>query len=422
MTTQSTTGDASRYTHRRQMAGVGLVSFFSAGVSYVVLVLVAHALSPQENAVFLTYWALLFGTFGVLTGLFSESARAGFGSENPARAGRPRLVGSALGFGLGLCLLLGAIGALVSTLLLDRQHAWMIGIVAVAGVGFSGHLAVSGVLAGQQRWDGMALVTLWEAMTRLVSVLIVFLLVPSLTALALVSAVPALAWLVLLLRRKVRQTLHARSDTDVRQQLANFGHASVASACTAALVVGFPILIRLTTDRAAYLGAAGLLLAISLTRAPLMVPLNAYQGVAIAHFMSRRHEGLRGLYPVLGVTVVATGVAAGLAATIGPWVFGMLLGEQYQITGRLLAGLTAGAGALAALTLTGACCLAIGAHRGYAVGWMCSTAVAILVLLLPIELNVRVVLALVLGPLIGILVHSWSIKRTFVASGPARDA
>ena len=213
MTTQSTTGDASRYTHRRQMAGVGLVSFFSAGVSYVVLVLVAHALSPQENAVFLTYWALLFGTFGVLTGLFSESARAGFGSENPARAGRPRLVGSALGFGLGLCLLLGAIGALVSTLLLDRQHAWMIGIVAVAGVGFSGHLAVSGVLAGQQRWDGMALVTLWEAMTRLVSVLIVFLLVPSLTALALVSAVPALAWLVLLLRRKVRQTLHARIPT-----------------------------------------------------------------------------------------------------------------------------------------------------------------------------------------------------------------
>lgn len=399
---------------RRQATGVGISALFSAAVSYVVLLIAAHTLPAADNAIFLAYWALLFGTFGVITGLNPEAARSAFDRDRPTRP-FPRVVPAAIGFGTGACVVLGLTGAVWAGRVLDTEHSWLVAVVVMAGIAFSGHLAVTGVLAGRQRWHGLIFATVCEASVRLVCVVLALLFVDTLAGIAIASAVSAAAWLLLLGRRDVRSALAAHGDASLRVQFGNFAHACTASASSAALVVGFPVLIRLTSSPAEYLGAAGLLLAITLTRAPLMVPLNAYQSVALTHFLRHRDEGLRPLYVIAGAVLATTVAAGGLAALAGPWLFEVLVGDRYAVSGGLLAGLTVGAGLLALLTLTGACCLAVGSHRTYAAGWVFATVVAVLVLLLPVGLEQRTVLSLVVAPVFGTLLHAssvWAAYRT----------
>jgi len=91
---------------------------------------------------------------------------------------------------------------------------------------------------------------------------------------------------------------------------------------------------------AEWITAAPLLLAISLTRTPLLIPLNAYQGVAIAHFIAERGRGIAVLLrPACAILAVgALGSAA--AYLIGPFIMTAFFGPDYPVDRRLLAGLT----------------------------------------------------------------------------------
>ena len=77
----------------------------------------------------------------------------------------------------------------------------------------------------------------------------------------------------------------------------------------------------------------------------------------------------------------------------------------------MLAWLTAAAVAIALLTLTGAAAVAAALHRAYAVGWVGATVASVLLLLLPLGLETRTVVALLCGPLVGIAVHLGALAR-----------
>jgi hypothetical protein len=190
----------------------------------------------------------------------------------------------------------------------------------------------------------------------------------------------------------------------------------LSTASSGALVVGFPVLLRLTTDAQAFALAAPLLLAVQLTRAPLLIPLNAYQGVALTHFLERRDQGIRPLLRIAGAILAAGLVGAGAAALLGPWILSVLP-SGYQVSPAVLAGLTLTAAGLALLTLTGAAVLALGAHRRYALGWLAATGCSALVLLVPGTLEMRVLASLALGPVLGIAVHATALGR---GPGPHR--
>ena len=76
------------------------------------------------------------------------------------------------------------------------------------------------------------------------------------------------------------------------------------------------------------------ILAVTLTRAPLLVPLNAMQGNLIAYFVDQRSARLRALLRptllVVGFGVIAVPVA-GLA---GPWLLRIAFGPEYQAGGH----------------------------------------------------------------------------------------
>jgi len=95
----------------------------------------------------------------------------------------------------------------------------------------------------------------------------------------------------------------------------------------------------------------------------------------------------------------------------GPWLLRVGFGDGYRASGALLAWLTAGAVAIAVLTVTGAATVAAALHRAYSVGWVSATVASALLLTLPLGLETRTVVALVCGPLVGIAVHLGALAR-----------
>jgi hypothetical protein len=219
------------------------------------------------------------------------------------------------------------------------------------------------------------------------------------------AAVATAAWLIALATSAdTRATLAMRADRSTRQHVAGLTHALIASASTAILVVGFPVLIELTTPDDIVVSTAPLLLAISLTRAPLLLPLNAFQGVAIAHFVEHPDRRSRTLSIVVAAVVIAGALGAGLAALVGPWLMKVVLHQD--IGAATLAGLTGAGALLALLTLTGTAVLALGRHRFYSAGWAVASILAVLLLLLPWQLEERVLVSLWVSPLVGAGIHA----------------
>ena len=100
-----------------------------------------------------------------------------------------------------------------------------------------------------------------------------------------------------------------------------------------------------------------------------------------------------------------------LAGVFGPWLLRTGFGAEYLASGELLAWLTAAAVAIALLTLTGAATVAAARHRAYSMGWVSATVTSTLLLLLPMQLETRTVIALLCGPLVGMAVHLGALAR-----------
>lgn len=400
--------------------GVGLASLVAAGAGYGVLLVAAHTLSTEANADFLVFWSLLFGVYGVLGGVQNETTRAtGAGPADGVRGARVLPWG--LGVGAVAVLVLATTSPWWGEALLGGDWAASTWVVCGGVLAFAGHSSLAGALAGARAWSTYSVLVGAEALTRFVLALgAALVLTGTTTGLEVAAAAASGVWLVLVLvSPATRSAARARADVAAGPLLRNTGHAVVAAASSAALVVGFPVLLRLTTEPATFRTAAPLILAISVTRAPLLMPLAAYQGVAIAHFVTHRERGLAGLRRILGLVVAAGLVVSALAALVGTWALRLLFGPDYGVPGGVLAGLTLGATALALITLTGAATLALGSHVAFASGWFTATALALGALLLPLTLEGRTIVGLVAGPLAGLCVHAWAIQRGARAAAAA---
>ncbi len=171
---------------------VGLSGLYSAAVAYLTLLVAARSLTPDDNAIFLVYWALLFGAYGVVTGVTPEAARASY-QPDPDRRGAS-LLGVALGY-----------GALVSTVLAASSALWAPRVLpGHAGAGAGGrrgmprlHRASCRVgrrhrrtTAGPRSPDLLVA----ESTVRLVLVVLAFAVFDNVVALAVAAALPAVTW------------------------------------------------------------------------------------------------------------------------------------------------------------------------------------------------------------------------------------
>lgn len=407
-------GHAEQSTGRTaRIGGVGVASLVAAAAGYLVLLVAARVLTPAQNAEFLAFWGLLFFFFGVLGGLQNETTRSVHVALSPPRPARPgpRTLRAGLLVGGVLVALLLATSPLWADAVLGPGPWLLVAVVAVSVLAFAGHASVAGSLAGSGSWSTYARLVGTESVVRLVLTGVAAATGLGLEGMAAGAGLAAATWLGFAALPAVRAAGGHRVAQPGRAFAPATTQAMTGTAASAALVVGFPVLLRVTTPEDVYAHAAPLLMAVQLTRAPLLIPLNAYQGVAITHFLQHRDRGARPLLQI-GAAVLAVGaVGAAAAALVGPWLMAAVLGPDYRVSGALLAGLMASACALALLTLTGAAVLALGRHRAYAAGWLVATAVSTGMLLAPGSLAVRAVLSLAVGPLVGVAVHAVAVHR-----------
>ena len=290
---------------------------------------------------------------------------------------------------------------------------WLsVGLLSVGLAGFCLNATLEGMLAGANRWGQYGALMVTDVVIRVAVAVVTFVIGWGLVGFLWANAAGAMAWLLMLI---VSPTSRAAARVLTPGGAATFlrgaAHSIAAAGASAILVMGFPVLLKATSNQ---LGAQGgvIILAVTLTRAPLLIPLFGMQSNLIAHFVDKRTERLRTLI-VPAVVVGGIGAVGVLAAgLLGPWLLRIGFGSGYHASGGLLAWLTAAAVAIAMLTLTGTAAVAAALHRAYSLGWVGATVASTLLLLLPLPLETRTVIALLCGPLVGIAVHLTALARS----------
>lgn len=397
---------------RGSVARVGTATAITAVCGYAVLYLAARKLEPAGFAVFGVFW----GAFGLVTGaangLLQEATRevraAGM-QRGPVPRTRPMWVGAGVG--------VVAAAAIAATSWWWAGHVFVearslsVALLSLGLAGFCLHATLLGMLAGADRWSQYGSLMVADAVIRVMIASAAFVLGWGLGGFLWATVGGAVAWLLLLaVSVTARSAAGLRVAGGVGDFLRGAAHSIAAAGASAVLVMGFPVLLKATSGE---LGAAGgvVILAVTLTRAPLLVPLTAMQGNLIAYFVDHRGARLRALVAPASVVAALGAVGVVAAALVGPWLMRIGFGPEYRASGALLAWLTVAAVSIALLTLTGAATVAGALHRAYAIGWVGATVAAALLLTLPVGLEVRTVIALACGPLVGIAVHLSALAR-----------
>ena len=433
------------------MKWLTLATLVAAAGSFAILFLSAWGLSTDVNIQFVAYWGLFFAMTGVLGGLMQETTRAvgsslgpasgrmaapgpslddvpASPSARPARGGdgpviraRPMVV--AAGVAAVTFVLFAASGPLWVDLVVHDGHALAVLLMAGGLAMYAMQATVSGVLSGAKLWGQYAALIILDIVTRVVPAALAWWFGWGLGAWLWITVIGTVSWLLLAaVSPATRRAMTLRADVPVRRFIPLMITAMGAAGASAVLVTGFPTLVKISADHGAgALGAvtaAGIAYAVTLTRAPLLMPLEKFQNAIIVHFVHRDGGPLAALAKPLGALFAFGLFGSALAWLIGPWILEVILKPDYFVPGRTLAGLTLGATFTAVLMVTGAVTLAVGRHRAYLLGWLLATIVATAVLFGPGTLELRSVLALVIGPTLGVLFHL-AVLKAVVPEDPA---
>lgn len=398
---------------RASVTRVGTATVLSALCGYAVLYLAARDLEPAGFSVFAVFW----GAFGLATGaafgLLQEATREVRSARYTEVVAGPRThpMRVAATVGVVAAAVIAASSPLWSAHVFVQSRWLSVGLLSVGLAGFCLHATLLGMLAGVNKWSEYGALMVTDAVMRVVVAATTFLLSWELVGYLWATVVGSVAWLILLIASPAtRAAARLLTPGGTVTFLRGASHSIAAAGASAILVMGFPVLLKATSGD---LGATGgvVILAVTLTRAPLLVPLTAMQGNLIAHFVDEHTHRLRALVAPAAVVTALGLLGVLLAGVFGPWLLRTAFGDDYLADGALLAWLTAAAVAIALLTLTGAATVAAALHRAYSLGWVSATVASTLLLLLPVSLQTRTVIALLCGPLVGIAVHLGALAR-----------
>ncbi|WP_237207405.1 hypothetical protein [Rothia nasimurium] len=402
---------------RGQSLFITASSIISAGTTFLVTWLAARSLTVEDNKDFLVFWSLTSLVFATLLGVQQESARLigshhlskGNSASVPSqRTYNPLVV--ATWVGLTCALIFAALTPVwLGTVLPAGDWRTVLLITLVTAV-YACHVYCIGAMAGTRSWTEYALLISTGGIFCFLCTLLVSVVGGSLLAFQLSFLATAFLWLIFVafsprVRSATRLRLVGRPGAAYRSMLLAVGTA----VAMAAMSTGFPIFLEATSSKAETESdalLAAIILGISITRAPIMMPLQAFQGVAVSYFLAHAQRPTAALLKPVGALLALGAVGAGAAYLLGPWLFDEIY-EKYagQLDGAFLAALTFAAALLAVTTLSGTAALAMGAHRIYLAGWVVTVVVAFGCLLLPLDLETKTIVALMASPVIGAAAH-----------------
>ena len=162
--------------------------------------------------------------------------------------------------------------------------------------------------------------------------------------------------------------------------------------------------------------------AVTLTRAPLLVPLQRFLPALIVHLTGHRAAPLPTVLRLLGWCVAASLAGGALAWLFAVPVASLFFPTELVADAATFAVLTVASGALAVLMVTGAAVLAAERHAVYVAGWLVATVMAVALLLTGVDPAVRAALAVGVAPLVGAAVHLVAVRPSRVPRPASRPA
>ncbi|MEV8252587.1 hypothetical protein AB0O95_01330 [Rhodoglobus sp. NPDC076762] len=385
-----------------------LVATAIAGIAgYLVTFVVYRQIGAAPYALFAVFWAAIYLVIGGLSGIQQEITRATTLVEPRA----DRQASKARSFAVVLSCIV-ALSIVASAPLwaeaVFAANSWnLVWPLAVGAASYVLVATLSGSLYGAAQWRSVALMTGADGILRLILLSIALLFTQDIVVLAWTVALP-FPLVLLLLWPAIRGGFVGRTALDVGHRALswNVARTVLASASTAVLVSGFPLLLATTAvgENQAFVGE--LIFTITLTRAPLIVTIMSLQSFLVVRFRDGQSSWLNLFIRVQGSILLGGVTLAGLGWWLGPDVFELVSGRPTLVGGELIATLVMSSALVAMLSVTAPAVLARGQHMVYSLGWLAAALTTVIVMLLPGELVTRVSLALVLGPLAGLIVHS----------------
>jgi O-antigen/teichoic acid export membrane protein len=403
------------------MRALSLATVFAALSGFVVIYVASWALGNDEFAAFQAYWGLFFAATGFLDGIMQETTRGVSSARDTGRSGtgHPWRLAAVIG---GTVLVAALVIGFFWMPALLRGHAptgMATAFLAFGLLTYAFQAVLSGVLSGLGLWRRYAGLVALDSGVRLFLALVAWQLGWGMPAFLIITVIGALSWLVILLAGGAVRPLVDVAHPELARRVTS---AMLATGASAALITGFPVFVQTTStpDAGTYVTVAGIINAVTLTRAPILVPLQRFQSALIVRFVEKRGRLYSALLAPIGA-VLGLGVLGAVAAwLIGPWILETFFKDGLQVPGLILAVLTFASACTGSLMVTGAATLASELHRAYVLGWVAASVVAFGVLwLAPLSLEAGVCTALVVGPVAGGLVHVLALRR---AAGGERSA
>jgi hypothetical protein len=363
------------------------------------------------------FWSTLYLWVAALSGIQQEVSRA----SRPAPA--PITRASPLRLFAAMAALVASLAAIVFSLLLGDAlvagGAWWMAVALPLGlIGYVFSASLGGVLYGLHIWTAVAFTTIADALLRALLVLPGLAFHVSTELLALLVALPfvlafALTWLVF------RKRVIGRFDLDVGLRSLTWNATSTVAAASASglMISGLPMLIGATSAHISSTVTGSVLLTITLTRAPIVIPVIALQSFLITGVF---RDGRIRQSAIAKLVAVGTGALVILAAAgwvLGPFLVSLISGGRFSIEGWLIAVIVISAGLTAAMCTTGPALIAMRRHTANVVGWLTAAALTIIALLLPLEENARITVALIVPVVIGLIIHALALGRARPRSG-----
>jgi O-antigen/teichoic acid export membrane protein len=394
----------------RRLSGFSVIltaTMISGIASYVITWLVPRQIGLADYAVFAVFWSSIYLVVGALFGIQQEVTRG----THPADPTLPPNPSRARNFGI-------ATGIVVFALVTGSAAAWVRQVFPIDGWSLVWPLAVGaasfvmvavlgGSLYGVAEWRPLALMMVTDSVMRLVAISIVLLFTTNVVALAWAIAAPFPLTLILLWPF-VRRSIIGRSQLDVgyRTLTWNVIRTIVAAASTGVMVSGFPLLLGVTSRSEPQEIVGLFVLTITLTRAPLIVVAMSLQSYFIVSFRDNAEHFWRQFLRIQALIFGAGFVLAPAGWLLGPEVFAFLFPGALRPERAFIAVLVLSSALVGALCVSAPAVLARSQHFVYSAGWVVAAAVTVIALLLPLDFTTRTLLALLSGPIAGLIIHS----------------
>lgn len=412
-----------------EQANPGLLAVLAAtGVAgasgYLIQLLAARFLAdPHDYLSFSVFWSTIYLIGSAVGGMQQEVARA----TRPLPTGQvPGDESRTLrGFTVVGALIVLAISLLVGFLVAPTAFAGSsVGMAVALAVGLVGYVAtsvVTGLFYGIGRLGSVATLIIVDATLRALAVVTAFAFGAPPDVVAFAVAAPfglavAIVWRIAGARIVGAYTLDVPPRALARGAL----HTVAAAAATGVMVTGMPLLFRVSLTDATLSTVAGLVLVVTLTRAPFIIPLMALQSFLTVSYRDDPSRVRSRMWRyLLGAAAVAV-VASVVAWSAVPGIIHALSNGAYIVSSATSAMVVFSAVLVGCLCITGPALLSRGDHRAYSAGWVMAAAVTVVALFFsPGGPEARALVALILAPVAGLVVHAVAALR---GPGPASAA